>query len=242
MRAESLLVIIPHSSTRRPPEIKKDWLSPHQKQFLFGATAETDRFTDRLYDFRELLKNQQQIFRISQVYVNICRNPANLNEAVPLFIGDLPVYQKGKELNEVFQRRMLIDYYFPFYEELDFRRKRLIFIGHSTIAGHRSLNGQKLEHDIVLSDCPGSEKYAVFYKSELKKRWPGLKIGRNSIYQSVDDNVCSAFALGTPMVHQETNEALYIVNSEVIEEKLEKLNRLFAQALFATMKNFGLAE
>ena len=89
---EEILVIIPHSSRKRPREIRKEWLSKNQRYLLYSETSETDRYSELLYNFGKIINNKQALFPISKVYLNVCRNPNDLDETFPLKIVNKEVY------------------------------------------------------------------------------------------------------------------------------------------------------
>ena len=248
------MVIIPHGSVGRPPEIKKSWLSENQNQLLFGVSSETDRGTGQLYDFRKILHNRQLVFPYSQVYINAVRNPKMLNDSIPTSIRGVSVYKKA--LDRKFRKKLLVKYFLPFYKKIGVAEKTIIFNGHSTVAGHSGLGKEKFNDDIVLSNYMidkgkriyfAPNKYLDFYAKELKKRAPFLKIGKNSVYSSVYDHICAKFgwdgksARGkrVPVIHQETDEGLYIQNNKINLKKLKRLRKVFAESLLATMEHFA---
>jgi len=256
-KAKKLLVIGPHSGTKRPSEIKKEWLSEYQNRFLYGNDCETDRYTEKLYDFRKILTNHQIVFPYSQIYINICRSINNLNDVFPLYINKLPVYKIIENINLKLKKKLLKKYYFLFYKQIGKIDKKLILNGHSTIAGHQSLGKEKLNADIVLSNYLKYERkiikfapdeYLDFYENEIKKRMPFLKIEKNSIYISTYDAICYKFGWDgiskktgrVPVIHQETNEKLYMDSNKINFKKLKILRNCLAKSLFATMKHFKL--
>lgn len=258
MKANNLLVVILHSCIARPPEIKDEWLAPGHGLLLEGAEAETDRGTDKLYDFRDIIENQQLIFPYSQIYINASRDPHNLDEAVPLNIREKAIYLPSKEPSLELRQELINKYYYPFYEQIRQTGKSLILNGHSTVAGHGSMGVEKLDWDIVLSDWleyqgkvirfapPG---YIDFYATEIQKRRPALRIGKTSVYSSTYDGVCVSFGWDgeepqdnrVPVIHQETDEGLYITSNQIDEQNLRNLRSLFAESLWVTMQHFKLS-
>lgn len=253
---KNVLVIIPHAGLSRPREISVEWLSEYNEQLIYSEDCETDRETDKLYDLRDILGNKQLIFPISQVYINVSRQPEKLDESVPLFIREIPVYQRGKEPSIELRNKILKKYYYPFYEKIKKTKKTLILNGHSMIAGHASLGEEKIEEDIVLSDwCNlngrriqfAPKKLVDFYADQLRKRLPNLKIGRNSVYVSSYDYICAIFGTGNekgnhdrvPVIHQETNENLYLRNNKIDYKKLNFLRKVFAEAISSTIDRFS---
>jgi len=245
-KIKELLVIIPHSGLKRPKEIKPSWLSKYNYQLIYSPKCETDRGTKELYDFRKILGNKQLVFPFSQIYINICRHPKKLDKVIPTFIRKNPVYKKGKEPSIKLRKKLLKKYYFPFYEKIKKARKSLILNGHSMVVGHESLGKEKLKEDIVISDWMkldghfirfAPKKLADFYAKELRKRLPELKIGRNSVYTSSYDYICYKFGKNgkIPVIHQETEESLYMNGNKIDRKKLETLRKAFAESLKATI-------
>lgn len=256
MKASQLLVVTLHSSTARPPELKNEWLSGHQSSLLEGDAAETDRFTSELYDWRAILGNQQIEFPYSQVYINASRHPQDLAEVVPLQIRDQSIYRPGFEPSRPLRQALIKNYYLPFYEAVKQTSKSLILNGHSTVVGHASLGTQVLKWDIVLSDsleyrgqlirfAPAG--YIDYYAAEINQRLPHLRIGKNSVYLSVYDHLCVTLGwdgLSTqnhrvPVIHQETDESLYITDGQLDRSKLQSLRQVFAMSILATMRHFA---
>jgi hypothetical protein len=251
-QARNILVLIPHASTKRPREIKKAWLSKHQNEFLFSEKAETDRFTEKLYDFKKIIGNKELKFPISQVYLNICRNPNNLDKSAPIMINEKPVYIKN--ISQDFRKKLIKKYIFPFYKKIENTQKSLILEGHSTVSNHHSLGNSSLNYDIVISNtqidkdlknkeifCP--EYILKIYKEEIEKRMPELKVGINSVYTDINDILASKFGSSKlkegkkcALIHQETDENLYITNNKPDMFKISKLRKVFADSLVETMR------
>jgi len=256
--SKGILVVIPHSGIKRPKEIKKEWLSEYNYELIHTEDCETDRGTKELYNFRKILGNKQLTFPVRQIYINICRHPKKLNESVPLLIRNTPVYKKGKELSVELRKKLLEKYYFPFYKKITNAEKTIILNGHSMIAGHESLGAENLKEDIVISDWEklngklikfAPKELADFYASELRKRLPNLKIGRNSVYTSYYDHICAIFGTDkktkednrVPVIHQETLESLYMEGNKVNGRKLEILRKAFAESLLSTVNYYKLS-
>ena len=123
--------------------------------------------------------------------------------------------------------------------------------------GHASLGSQVLKWDIVLSDslkyngqlikfAPAG--YIDFYAGEINKRMPNLIIGKNSVYLFVYDHLCATLGWDgssnknhrVPVIHQETNESLYIIDDQLDLPRLHHLQQVFAEAILATMQYFNL--
>jgi hypothetical protein len=246
--AKNILVIIPHASCDRPKEIKKEWLSINQKALLYSEVAETDRCSDKLYDFRQILGNRQAVFPYSQVYLNICRHPKQINSICPIDIRGVKVY--GRAPSVEFRKKLVNKYAAKYYKQIASFKKGVIFSGHTTVSGHSSLD-VKLKDQIIISSYLLVSKKVVryapdelikLYVSELKRLLPKVKIGINSAYLETYDYLADKFGwknarVGLPMIHQETDESLYIVNNKLDRKKLNKLREIFANALYlATQK------
>ncbi len=255
-RTNRLLAVIPHSSVARPKEIKKSWLSEDEKIFLYSKTAETDRGTKELYDFTKILGNKQLVFPHSQIFINVCRKRQNLNESVPLDIRGERVYKKGKEPSLKIRKELIKKYYEPFINRIEKTKKSLILNGHSTIAGHGSLDNKKLGYHILLLNyfiVSGKKKVCAplkiikHYAIELKKRFPNLKIGLNKEYnhgyetigvEFGTDQICEGRKV--PVILQETDESLYMKGDKINYQKLNRLRKAFASSLLSTMEKFKL--
>lgn len=247
--ASRLLVLIPHASTKRPKEIKKNALSKYQERLLFSSATETDRGTDKLYDFRLILKNRQIVFPFSQVYINVLRDPKRLADSVPLYIREIPIYKKGQEIDLTLRKKLIKKYHRTFYDKIRDIKPKLILNGHSTVAGHGSLKNKKLNRDIFLvnNSTEYNNKYGRIYKEvsdfyikELERRLPHLKIGIQNIYSDVYDYIFKATKARIPILTQETNEKLYIKRNRVDLGKVRVLKKAFAEALLETVRHLKL--
>ena len=196
--SKELLVIIPHSGTKIPSEIIISSISKKGFEMVGSPNAETDWFSDKLYDFRKILHNKQLVFPYSQVFLNVCRSPENINSAVPVSIRGNPVFEKNSIPTLEERKNLLKKYYLPFYEKIKSFKGKLIFNGHTTVSGHSSLNSG-LNYDIALSSffiqngkkiIFAPEKVLMIYAKELKKRFPSLRIGINDLYMDVYEYIC----------------------------------------------------
>lgn len=249
---KEILVIIPHASKKKPKEIKKQWLSKNQRYLLYSENCETDRGSELLYDFRKLINNQQALFPISQIYINICRSPNKLNEICPQEIRGIKVY--NQDISNQFRKKLVSKYAIPFYKKIEKFNGDIILTGHTTIDGHSSLK-TSLSHHIILSNVGVMQKREIrkfapdklikIYSEELKKRLPWIRIGFNSVYTEVYDYFSDRFGWqekgnGIPLIHQETDESLYIRSNKINVKQLNKLKRVFAESLVETAKRFRL--
>ncbi|MBS3079486.1 N-formylglutamate amidohydrolase [Candidatus Pacearchaeota archaeon] len=254
IKLKNLLVVIPHSGIKIPRELKEK-LSSHINELI---SSETDWYTDLIYDFRNILGNKQIVFSYNQVVINACRHPRILDDCVPVSINQISIYKKDIVLD--LRKELVNKYLLPFYSKIKKIKKSFILDGHSFIKGVKDNKGKLLEDDIILTNLVKSEfdpveglktcpdKYLEFYYQELKKRLPDLKIGVNSAYQTVYDHILSENSwdgLGekngrVPIIHQETNESLYIKHGKPIKKEVNQLRKSFAEALYKTMKEFDL--
>jgi hypothetical protein len=241
------LVLIPHASTERPPEIKREWLSKNQRQLLYSDSSETDRGSERIYDLKSVIGCEQLIFPYSQVYLNACRHPDVIEQICPVSIRGTVVYKTGREPSPDFRRKLVRKHVEPFFKRVGKFKGKLILNGHTTIAGHSSME-EELNYDIFVYDqgmirgrkrifAPNGlvERYAT----ELRQRLPRLRIGVNPpLYVDVYDRFCYDFGWrrsggGIPTIHQETDEGLYIKNNRMIPAKVRQLRNAFAESLRA---------
>lgn len=80
MKLKELLVVVPHSGIVVPGEISLANLSER-----FPALVQNvDWYTNWLYDFRDLLENQQIVFPYCSLIVEANRHPDILEDSVPL--------------------------------------------------------------------------------------------------------------------------------------------------------------
>lgn len=247
---KEILVIIPHSSRKRPREIKKGWLSNNQRSLLYSGSSETDRYSELLYDFRNILNNQQILFPISQIYINICRHPDKLDEIFPFEIRGKKIY--NQDISAGLRKQLIQKYTIPFYKKIEQFKGNIVLNGHTTTSDHPSLN-QKLSYQIVISNIQeegnkvrkfAPDKLVRIYVEELRKRLPRVKVGFNSVYIDIYDHFCDKFGWksngkGIPIIHQETDEGLYIKDNKLDRGKLNKLRIAIAEALAETSRRYN---
>lgn len=255
IQTKNLLIVIPHAGLKRPKEIPARWLSRDIEKII---ETETDWYTDLLYDFREILSNNQLIFPINQVFINACRHPGILDSCVPLNVNGNKIYTRNP--SAVLRRKLVKRYLDPFYEKIQKTRKTFILDCHSFVKGSLDNEGKEIKNDIILTDIVTSnldpkgglktapEGYLDFYRRELKKRLPELTIGKNSFYNSVYDHILAMNSWDgirmkgnrVPIIHQETNEKLYISNGKPDMKAIARLKRAFSDSVYQTMKHFYL--
>ena len=146
---KNLLIVIPHSSLKRPFEIKKNQLSVQVESLI---NQENDWGTDKLYDFRKILGNKQIVFHFNQVFINACRHPKILDDCVPLKIHGKEIYKKGFELSNLIRKKLIKKYLLTFYKKIRESKRTFILAGHSFVAGTLDPLGIKMDYDIILSN------------------------------------------------------------------------------------------
>ncbi len=252
--AKYLLVSIPHAGVLCPAEIPLATLSENQPQL---AADNIDWYTDRLYDFRDILGNAQVCFPYSQVYVNVNRHPRTLEESVPIVLNDLPIYQEGQAPSFTQRQALLKKYHAVYHRAIANRKKNFILDGHSTVTGHTDAAGNSVTDDIILGDRQASpldppggiltapEGYLETYAEELERRLAGLhiQVARNTTYVATYGHVMAAHGWDgettrgrrAPLLLQETNEDLYIKNGRPDWLMIEELRRIFAESLASAL-------
>jgi len=91
-------------------------------------------------------------------------------------------------------------------------------------------------------------RYIDLYADEINKKMPGFNIGKNSVYLSVYDHLCATLSWDglslkkhrVPVIHQETDESLYITSDQLDQKTLQHLRQVFAESIWATMQYFDL--
>lgn len=106
---KSIMVIIPHASRQRPPEIRREWLSKNQRYLLYSETSETDRYSQLLYHFDDIINCRELVFPYSQIYLNICRDPNKIDEICPLTIRGRDVYSDRRPMEMHFRKKWSCD-------------------------------------------------------------------------------------------------------------------------------------
>jgi hypothetical protein len=244
-----LLVSIPHAGLLCPREIPISILSDYQKEL----SENVDWYTEHLYDFRDLLGNKQVYFPYSQVYVNVNRHPEDLDQSVPIFLGNLPVYKQGNELSTDERKKLVLKYHNGFHRTINNCKKLFILDGHSTLTGHKDAAGEEVADGIILSDwqktpsdppeglLTAPEGYLDTYAEELDRRLSGwnISISKNRMYSSTYGHIMATHGWDgkgnknqrVPLILQETNEDLYIENGIPDVYRIEQLRRIFAESV-----------
>ena len=85
-----VLAVIPHAGLLVPEEIRPDDLAENWSELARNI----DWHTDALYDFRDILANNQVVFPYCSLVLEANRDPRNLEAAVPLKdVRGRPVYR-----------------------------------------------------------------------------------------------------------------------------------------------------
>jgi len=142
---QNVLIIIPHGGIQCPSEIPLDSLSKYQKRL---ANDCVDWYTDYLYDFKNIMNNQQISNPISNIYLNVNRNPNELEDCVPDFYEKIPIYKSGQEPSKKIKQLIINKYFLPFHDKIKKSKKIFILDGHSTATGLKDLKGEKVKKDV----------------------------------------------------------------------------------------------
>lgn len=248
-----IFVSIAHAGIACPPEISPSMLSEHQQTL---AANHIDWYTDHLYNFQDILGNSQAVFPYSQVYINVNRHPATLDDSVPTSLDGLPVYRQGLEPSGELRGRML-RHHARFHQAIASQKKAFILDGHSTVRGHQDAAGVAFVDDIILSDWQASALDAVggirtappgyleIYAEELTRRMAGfhVRITENTTYSATYGHVMATHGWDgkarqgsrAPLLLQETNESLFVKDGMPDVKAIETLRRIFADSLVAML-------
>jgi len=256
-----VLVTVPHGGVICPEEIDTASLSKYQDKL---AKECIDWYTSSLYDFRDILGNQQIVNPISNIYLNVNRKPEDIKESVPTHHEKIPIYKEGQEPSLKTKKLIIEKYHLPFHEEIKKTKKIFILDGHSTSTGLKDLEGDKVKKDIIVSNwensrydpeggmftCP--DEYLDCYLEELDKRLLNHKIERvthqeiekNTTYDTTYSHIQHTYGLNefkakngrVPLIFQETNEDLYVTKDDKMDiQKIEELRRIIAESLMSML-------
>ncbi len=251
MTSSDLLVVVPHSGVAIVPEISLDDLSEAFALLLQNV----DWFTNWLYDFRDLLGNRQLVFPYCSLLLEANRDPADLDESVPLTdVFGRPVYRPGFEPSPSMRASLSDKYLKPFHRRIEENISSgaaLILDGHSTITARGVADNQI---DLMnYQQTPRDEKRLYYcpdvivetYAAELRRRLPEALVTVNaSDYVSVHGHVCAAHSVNTvkrisaraPALVQETNAHLFLSDDGLPDVgKINHLRRAFAESLAQTI-------
>jgi len=252
MLQETLLVVIAHSGIVIPDEIPMESLSAE-----FSALAQNvDWYTNWLYDFRDLLGNQQLIFPYCSLVLEGNRHPDLLDDSVPVRdVQGRAVYQAGSEPGPKLRAELATKYLRAFHQAIEDHitgGARFLFDGHSTVTARgvaaNQIDLMNFQHSPLdeqpLYYCP--DVFVETYASELRQHLPEVKVTVNSSeYYTVYGHVCAAHSVNAlqrvggkvPAFIQETNECLYKNPDRTPNvAALNRLRRAFAKSLSKTLR------
>lgn len=248
---KELLVVVPHSGVVVPAEIDPASLSPG-----FAATlANVDWYTDWLYQFRDVLDNQQLTFPYCSILLEANRHPDMIDDAVPLRdVFGAELYDPERVPSFEMRTQLASRYLQPFHQQVSAAigaGAEFLLDAHSTIPANGVapnqidlMNFQHSVHDeerLYFSPMVYIETYA----EELARRLPEVHVTVNaSEYYNVYGHVCAAHSINAigrvgrrvPAICQETCHALYMNSNGTADVlALDHLRRAFADALHATL-------
>ncbi|MBN2498911.1 MAG: N-formylglutamate amidohydrolase [Deltaproteobacteria bacterium] len=248
---KELLVVVPHSGIAIPAEIRLDTLSVQ-----FGdLIRHVDWYTNWLYEFRDILANQQIVFPYCSLIVEANRHPEVLDDAVPLRdVNGEPVYKPGAEPGQDMRRLLAHKYLVDFHKRIEqaiASGAEFLLDGHSTVAARGVAENQidlmNFQHS-KLDNGPlyySPAAYIESYAEELQKRLPDVKVTVNqSEYYTVYGHVCAEHSVNSfgrvgrrvPAIIQETCERLYKNADRTPNvEAIDRLRRAFAESIRETI-------
>jgi predicted double-glycine peptidase len=253
MTGSDILVVVPHSGVVIPPEISLEDLSDEFTVLIKNV----DWHTQWLYDFRDILANRQLVFPYCSIVLEANRDPADIDESVPLRdVFGRPIYRKGYEPSASMRAAWSEKYLKAFHRSIEENISAgagLLFDGHSTVTARGVadnqidlMNFQKTDRDEKpLYYCP--DVIVETYAAELRKRLPDVLVTVNcSEYVTVHGHVCAAHSVNAikrvgsraPAFIQETNERLF-KNKDGTPNvgQINRLRRTFAESLTQTIQS-----
>lgn len=253
MTGSDILVVVPHSGVVIPPEISLEDLSDE----FTALIKNVDWHTQWLYDFRDILANRHLVFPYCSILLEANRDPADINESVPLHdVFGRPIYRKGYEPSTSMRATWSDKYLKTFHRNIEENISAgagLLFDGHSTITARGIadnqidlMNFQQTDRDEKpLYYCP--DVIVETYAAELRKRLPDVLVTVNgSEYVTVHGHVCAAHSVNaikrvgarTPAFIQETNERLFMNEDGTPNVgQINRLRRTFAESLTQTIQS-----
>jgi predicted double-glycine peptidase len=253
MTGSDILVVVPHSGVVIPPEISLEDLSDE----FTALIKNVDWHTQWLYDFRDILANRQLVFPYCSILLEANRDPADIDESVPLHdVFGRPIYRKGYEPSASMRAAWSEKYLKAFHRSIEENISAgagLLFDGHSTVTARGVadnqidlMNFQQTDRDEKpLYYCP--DVIVETYAAELRKRLPDVLVTVNgSEYVTVHGHVCAAHSVNAikrvgaraPAFIQETNERLF-KNEDGTPNvgQINRLRRTFAESLTQTIQS-----
>ncbi|MFA7177208.1 MAG: N-formylglutamate amidohydrolase, partial [Smithellaceae bacterium] len=253
MTGSDVLAVVGHSGVVIPPEISLEDLTEEFTALLKNV----DWYTQWLYDFRDILGNRQVVFPYCSILLDANRDPADLDECVPVRdVFGRPIYRSAYEPSPSMRAAWSDKYLKPFHrgiEENISAGAGLLFDGHSTVTARGVaanqidlMNFQQTDREEKpLYYCP--DVIVETYAEELRKRLPDALVTVNaSEYLSVHGHICAAHSVKSlkrigaraPAFIQETNENLF-KNSDGTPNvgRINRLRRAFAESLAQTLQS-----
>ncbi len=252
MLLKNLLVVIPHSGLVIPAEIKPENLSER-----FGhLTRNVDWYTNWLYDFQDILDNQQLVFPYCSLILEANRRPDIIEESVPLHdVHGEPIYKPNREPSEHLRKFLAHKYLLAFHKRIEaaiVAGAEFLLDGHSTVPA-RGVADNQIEL-MNFQHAPSDERVKIYsppayvetYAEELQKRLPEAKVTVNtSEYYQVHGHVCAEHSVNAfgrvdkrvPAIIQETCERLYKnADGTPNVEAIDRLRRTFAEAAYLAIR------
>jgi hypothetical protein len=252
MTLRELLVVIPHSGIIIPNEIPLESLTERFAELVRNV----DWYTNWLYDFRDLLDNKHIVFPYCNLIIEGNRDPAILDDSVPLRdVHGQPIYKNGLQPTEELRKKLAEKYLLAFHRSIEeniVSGAEFLLDGHSTVTARGVADNQvdlmNFQHS-PLDEKPrhfSPDVYVETYAVELAKRLPDVKVTINSSdYFKVYGHICAEHSLNAwgragnrvPAIIQETNERLY--KNPDRTPNVETINRLrtaFAESIQATFR------
>jgi predicted double-glycine peptidase len=253
MTGSDILVVVPHSGVAIPPEISLEDLTDEFSALIKNV----DWYTQWLYDFRDILANRELVFPYCSILLEVNRDPADINECVPVLdVFGRPVYRGGCEPSVSMRAAWSEKYLKPFHRSIEENISAgvgLLFDGHSTVTARGMVDNQIDLMNFQQSDrdekplyyCP--DVIVETYASELRSRLPDVLVTVNgSDYVKVHGHVCAAHSVNAvkrvgarvPAFIQETNEHLF-KNEDGTPNvaQINRLRRAFAESLTQTIQS-----
>jgi len=252
MTGSDILVVVPHGGIAIPREISLEELSTGFPLLLKNI----DWYTQWLYDFRDILGNRQLIFPFCSILLEANRDPAEIDECVPLQdIFGRPLYKSGYEPTLSMRAALSEKYLKPFHRSIEENitaGSGLLFDGHSSITAcglaENQIDLMNYQHternENPLYYCP--EIVVQTYAAALRKRLPEVQVTVNATqFVKVHGHVCAAHSVNfvkrtgarAAAFIQETNEHLFLNDDGTANvAKINRLRRAFAEALDQTIQ------
>lgn len=239
--------MVPHAGLVIPAEIEPSRLSEE----FFALARNIDWFTDDLYDFRDLLRNDHLTFPYCSIILEPNRDPAAIDDSVPLRdVFGRAIYREGAEPDESARISLSDRYIAPFHREIGDRIAaggRFLFEGHSTITA-RGVGDDQIDIMNYQRSAEDGRRvrfspdiYIGIYAEELQKRLPEVSVTVNSSeYDDVYGSICAEHSVDSmvpaigraPAILQETNQRLYLDEDGVPDlVRLNILRVAFAESL-----------